>query len=173
MRAHTTRDPDREATGRRPAPPAAQPAPMIDLQRSAGNQAVTRHIQRMAVRSVKTPSIVSKATHDKHVVAEADQEAEAKAGYGSRTFVTSDGTLTAIVDADPFDFTEPAGRASARKDIQADVVITQFSKKGDPPASFAKGNDVTKTIDKVSTKCEIGAEKSGDDKIKITHFKKL
>jgi hypothetical protein len=130
-------------------------------------------LQAMAIRGGASPSVVSGTTHTKHVKATGDQAAAAAGNFGSTTFVTSDAALTSAVDAHAHDFTEAAGKASARFDFNADVAISQYSKTEAPPDGFAKGKPVTKDIDNAVHSCEIGATKGGDDKIKVTHFKKL
>lgn len=124
--------------------------------------------QQMKIRNTDKASEISNATRNKHVVATGEQEATAKAAYSSSTFVTSSALLTNAIDSNDHNFTEDADKPSGRKDIDADVVIYQWNKKD----GVGIGNDVEKTIDGVSTSCEIGAKKGGDDKIKITHFMK-
>src|SRR5262249_30441299 len=111
MRERLPMDAEEQAEARvRSEPSAAPPISLLALQRTAGNQAVGRMLGRMSVRTAPTPAIVSGETRTKHVVAEADQEAEAKAGYGSRTFVTTEKALTDVIDADPFDFSEASSK---------------------------------------------------------------
>jgi hypothetical protein len=130
-------------------------------------------VQRMKVQGANTLSEVSSPTKTKHVVALANQATQAEANYGDSTFVTSDQALTAPVNANTYNFTEPTGTKSGRKDIQANVVIYQYNKTGNPPGGLAKNQPVTLAINGVSTLCEIGVVKGGDDKLKITHFKKV
>jgi hypothetical protein len=126
----------------------------------------------MSVRGAHKASEVSSTTRNKHVVALGDQAATAQAGYGSSTFVTSTADLTDAVDANAHDFIGANGVASARFDFEASVKIYLYDKTEAPPAGFAKGKPVSKTIDGVATTCEIGVKKTGDDKIQVTHFKK-
>ena len=126
----------------------------------------------MTIGGATTKSSVSGTTQKKHVVALAAQPAEAEAGYGPRTFVTDDKQLTDAVDKNGHDFAPTPGR-SARKDVTAKVAIQQFDKTEDPPAGFAKGKPVKKSIDGVEADCEIGAVKTGDGAVSITHFKKI
>ncbi|HAX90316.1 MAG TPA: hypothetical protein DCY91_29780 [Cyanobacteria bacterium UBA11370] len=130
-------------------------------------------VQRMKVRGVDKPSEVSSPTRTKHVVALSNQAATAQANYGDSTFVVSEDVLTNAVNANNYDFPEQSGVKSARQDIQANVVIYQYTKTEAPPGGFAKTKPVTLTINGVSTLCEIGVIKGGDDVLKITHFKKL
>jgi hypothetical protein len=160
-----------------PTPAAVEPArdqPGANL--GALRRQAAQHggpvIRRMKVDGADVPSSVSGTTSTKHVMALAGQAADAQAGYGSRTFVTSDAILTAAVDADGHDF--PAGAArSARHDCRASVPIYQYDKTGAPPAGLAAGQPVNKSIDGVATTCEIGAVKTGAGDISITHFKKV
>jgi len=161
----------RDREGARPVPavsppaveaePAPRPVPVPGLA-----------IRRMTVGGAAKASSVSGTTMAKHVMAEAGQAAAAQAGYGSRTFVTDAALLTAAVDADPHDFAAGPAR-SARHDINAMVTVHQYSKTEAPPAGFAEGRPVAKTIDGVSTNCEIGAVKTGAGDVSITHFKKV
>ncbi len=127
----------------------------------------------MKIQGTDKASEVNSATSTKHVVAETDQERKAKENYGDSTFVLSSSVLTEAVDANTHDFTDAPGVKSDRKDIQAMVVIYLYTKTGDPPSGFGKNQPVKLAINGVSTLCEIGVIKSGDDKLKITHFKKL
>ena len=126
----------------------------------------------MAIRGTKTTPVVAPETRTKHVAPVSAQAAAAEAGYGHRTFVTDEKVLVDAVNANGHDFPEADGVPSARVDINADVPIYQYEKTNPPPAGFAKGQPVTKTIDGVKTTCEIGVTKTGDDRIKIMHFKK-
>ncbi|MEQ9552081.1 MAG: hypothetical protein RIM23_21045 [Coleofasciculus sp. G3-WIS-01] len=148
---------------------AAQTKPdTVTVQQNGGGV-----MQRMQVRGQKKQSEVSSTTAQKHVVAQAAQPAQAQANYGDSTFVLSKQVLTNAVDANAYNFTEQSGAKSQRYDIQAKVVIYQYEKTGDPPSGLAKNQPVALTIDGVATLCEIGVKKGGDDKLKITHFKKL
>lgn len=165
---HDASEPEKPLeTSRAETPPEA----VLALQKSAGNQAVGRVLQRMSVRATKTPSVVSSDTRKKHVFALNAHEAEAEGGYGPRTFVTSDATLTNAVDENDHDFTETANKSSARFDFQTGIPVHQFEKAEAPPAGWAKGKPVSKTVDGEEKPCEIGAIKGGDDAIKVTHFK--
>jgi hypothetical protein len=152
------------------------------LQRTIGNHALAEllrpaeatggaRLQRMSIRGVDTASSVSGTTRTKHVVAAADQAARAAAEFGSTTFVTSEAVLTDAVDADDHDFTEAAAAKSARFDLAATVEVSRYDKTEPPPAGFARGKPVSKTIDDADTACEIGVVKTGADAISITHFK--
>jgi hypothetical protein len=128
-------------------------------------------IRRMTVGGAPAATSVSGVTHTKHVMAEAGQAADAAAGYGSRTFVTSDATLIAAVNADATDFAAGPAR-SARVDVNAMVPIYQYDKTNAPPAGLAAGQPVARSINGVATNCEIGAVKTGGGDISITHFKR-
>lgn len=134
----------------------------------------SRCIQKMKIRGTDQPSEVSSTTKNKHVVAVGDQATKAEEAYGSSTFVTSEAILTSAVNANAHNFTEAANAKSARFDFEANVPIYQWDKTGPRaiPERFAKGEPVSKTIDGQNTTCEIGVVKGGDDKIKVTHFKK-
>jgi hypothetical protein len=130
-------------------------------------------IRRMKIAGVKSGATVSGTTKKKHVAAAGEQAAKATAEFGSMTFVEDEQLLIAAVDADGWDFPADAG-ASLRKDVVADVKISQWEKTGGSvPGGMAKGQPSTKTIDGVVHSCEIGAVKTGDGRISITHFKKL
>ena len=129
-------------------------------------------IRRMTVGGVAVASSVSGTTSAKHVMAEAGQAADAEAGYGSRTYVTSEATLTAAVDANAHNFA-PGPARSARVDINASVPIYQYDKTNPPPAGMAPGQPVARSINGVATNCEIGAVKTGTGAVSITHFKKV
>jgi hypothetical protein len=126
----------------------------------------------MTVGGVPKASTVSGTTSAKHVMAEAGQAADAAAGYGSRTYVTSEATLTAAVDANAHNFAAGAAR-SARVDVNAVVPIFQYDKTNAPPAGLAAGQPVARSINGVATNCEIGAVKTGAGDVSITHFKKV
>ena len=130
-----------------------------------------KSIQRMKTLAGDKASEVTSATHNKHVMGTAGQEANAKAGYGPRTYVTSDSVLTSIVDADPHKFTEENGAKSDRKLITKDVVIYQYEKTEAAPAGWAKEKPVHQTVNGESKSCEIGVTKGGDEKLKIDHFR--
>jgi hypothetical protein len=147
----------------------SEPGGVPALRRQADR---VQTIRRMSVGGTAKASSVSGTTRAKHVMAVAGQEADAQAGYGSRTFVTSDAVLTAAVDADAHDFAAGPAR-SARFDINASVPIYQYDKTNPPPAGLAAGQPVTKSIDGAATNCEIGAVKTGTGDISITHFKKV
>lgn len=151
--------------------PAGQGADLGALRRQAAQHGGPV-IRRMTVGGVAVGSSVSGATHTKHVVAEAGQAADAAAGYGSRTFVTSDAVLTAAVDANATNFAAGPAR-SARVDINAMVPIYQYDKTNAPPAGLAAGQPVARSINGVATNCEIGAVKTGAGAVSITHFKKV
>jgi hypothetical protein len=135
-------------------------------------QSSSAPMQMMTVRTGAKAATVSGETSRKHVMAASGQEAAAREGFGSRTFVSDGSLLTAKVDAHDHNFTEEARVASGRFDFDADVVITQWDKTEAPPGGLAKDKPVAKTIDGVSTSCEIGVTKGGDDALKVTHFKK-
>jgi len=162
---------------------AASPVPLPPLAASGESPQMARPsepwiVRRMAIGGAPTPSSVSGTTHTKHVMAQPGQAVAAQAGYGSRTFVTSDADLTAAVDAAAHDFAATPAR-SAREDINATVPIYQYDKTGPPPAGLAAGQPVAQSIAGDPTPCEIGAVKTGDGgptnpaTISITHFKKL
>ena len=132
---------------------------------------VQKSLQRMKIRTVDKASEVIAATHNKHVMGIEGQAADAKAGYGPRTYITSDAILTNIVDANPHNFTDGNGVKSARKLITEDVAIYQYEKDEDPPAGWAKDKPVTRTVNGESKPCEIGVTKGGDEKLKIDHFR--
>jgi len=165
--------PDPETAPVEPALDASRPQAVLALQQSAGNHAVGRVLQRMSVRSTKSKAVVSSDTRKKHVCAVDAQEAEARGGFGPRTFVASESILTNAVDQDDHDFTEAATTPSARFDFQANIPVHQFEKTEGPPAGWAKGKPVNKTCDGEEKACEIGAIKGGDDIIKVTHFKMI
>ena len=128
-------------------------------------------IRRMRVRGTVTPSVVSPATHDKHVAAAADQEKVAEGNYTSTTFVTNDADLTGVVDADNHNFTEPHGTRSAQMAVYANLTISQYDKATSKASGgWGAGKPVVKKIDAVSTPCEIGVAKNGVDEIQVTHF---
>lgn len=160
------------AVGQAPAKqgPARQGTDLGALRRQAAQHGST--IRRMSVNGVAKASTVSGTTSAKHVMAEAGQAADAAAGYGSRTYVTSEATLTAAVDANAHDFAAGPAR-SARVDINASVPIYQYDKTNAPPAGLAAGQPVARSINGVATNCEIGAVKTGAGDISITHFKKV
>lgn len=130
-----------------------------------------KFIQRMKTQAGDKASEVTSTTHDKHVKDVGSQAADAQAGYGPKTYVTSDSVLTSIVDADPYQFAEANGVKSARKLITNDVVIYQYEKTNAKPAGWAKGEPVHQTINGESKLCEIGVTKGGDEKLKIDHFR--
>lgn len=136
------------------------------------NQQKPKTIQKMKADGVPKESEVdprSGRTLEKHVVAIGDQSAKAVAAYTNMTFVTSKSDLTTPVDSDGHDFTEGVGVAStATHYINADVKIYQWNKtEGEGETKPSE-----KTIDGESKSCEIGVRKTGDNKIRITHFKK-
>ena len=129
-------------------------------------------LQLMKVDGVDTGSTVSGTTMNKHVKATGAQQAAATANFGSSTFVADAALLTTPVDADGHDFPSSTSR-SARKDINANVVIYQWTKDAEPGTpGFGAGGAVSRSINGVSTYCEIGAVKTGTNDISITHFKK-
>lgn len=197
QRARHTSDPRGTATAQRRAsraPLEAAPAPFARVDRepplptgaiaddALGNalqaaviaraRSTGPRLQRMAIRGTKTRPFVASETKEKHIEAPAAQAAKAEAGYGHRTFVTAESVLIDAVDAYDHDFGEPNRVASARLDINAELPIYQFDKTEPPPDGFKKGKPVKKTIDGAKTKCEIGVIKTGDDRLKIMHFKK-
>lgn len=148
-----------------------RPGGLAALRRQAAGTA-NGSIRRMKIDGKVEDATVSGTTRKKHVAATAAQEAIAIAEFGSMTFVTSDQVLIDAVKANAWDF--PSGRAaSARKDVEITVPIYQWEKTGEPPAGMAKGQPSKKSIDGVATKCEVGVVKTGDDRLSITHFKKL
>ena len=153
----------------------SRPAGLDSLRRQALRVPVAGAdtIRRMKIAGVKSAAAVSSTTKKKHVAAAGAQQALATAEFGSMTFVEDEQLLIAAIDADGHDF--PAGReASARTDVVANVKISQWEKtNGNVPGGFAKGQPSSKTIDGVVHSCEIGAIKTGDGRISITHFKKL
>jgi hypothetical protein len=151
-------------------PAHGQGADLGALRRQAAQHGPT--IRRMSVDGVAKVSTVSGTTSAKHVKAEAGQAADAAAGYGSRTYVTSEATLIAAVDANGHNFAPGPGR-SARVDINASVPIYQYDKTNAPPAGLAAGQPVARSINGVATNCEIGAVKTGANEVSITHFKKV
>lgn len=140
------------------------------LRRQAAQHGPT--IRRMTVGGAPKGSSVSGTTSAKHVMAEPGQAADAAAGYGSRTYVTSEATLTAAVDANAHNFAAGPAR-SARVDINALVPIYQYDKTNAPPAGLTAGQPVARSINGVATNCEIGAVKTGAGDVSITHFKKV
>jgi hypothetical protein len=147
-----------------------QAADLGALRRQAAQHGPT--IRRMSVNGVAKLSTVSGTTSAKHVMAEAGQAADAAAGYGSRTYVTSEATLTAAVDANGHNFAAGPAR-SDRVNINASVPIYQYDKTNAPPAGLAAGQPVARSINGVATNCEIGAVKTGTGDVSITHFKKV
>lgn len=103
----------------------------------------------------------------------ADQAATAQAGWGARTFVTSEAELTTPVDAHAHDFVEPEFTESPRVVLNATIPISEFQKTEAPPAGLAKGKPVTQTVAGAPANCEIGVIKTGDDKVQVDHFKKV
>ena len=151
--------------------PVGQGTDLGALRRQAAHRGGPA-IRRMTVGGAAVASSVSGTTSAKHVMAEAGQAADAEAGYGSRTYVTSEATLTAAVDANGHNFVAGPAR-SARVDINAVVPIYQYDKTNPPPAGMAAGQPVARSINGVATNCEIGAVKTGAGAISITHFKKV
>lgn len=151
--------------------PAQQGADLGALRRQAAQHGGPT-IRRMSVGGAPTASSVSGTTSAKHVMAEPGQAADAAAGYGSRTYVTSEAVLTAAVDADAHNFAAGPAR-SARVDVNASVPIYQYDKTNAPPAGLAAGQPVARSVNGVATNCEIGAVKTGAGEISITHFKKV
>ena len=151
--------------------PAQQGTDLGALRRQAAHRGGPA-IRRMTVGGAAVASSVSGTTSAKHVMAEAGQAADAEAGYGSRTYVTSEATLTAAVDANGHNFVAGPAR-SARVDINASVPIYQYDKTNPPPAGMAAGQPVARSINGVATNCEIGAVKTGAGAVSITHFKKV
>ena len=133
-------------------------------------------LQRMSIRGTDKDSVVSTATHNKHVVPDtATHEALATAGYGPRTFITADSVLTDAVDANDHDFDVPAATRSGRFNFNADLPVYQFEKTEARPDGWAEGKPVDQTHDGEDTSCEIGVVKPGRsgavEKIEVTHFK--
>lgn len=128
-------------------------------------------VQKMSVRGTNTMSSLTTGTANKHVKSLAEQAQAAKDGFGDRTFVVNNTALTAPIDANAHDFTEASAIKSDRKVIVANVDIYRYNKTDRTQEGLKKGKDVLLAIDNVSTPCEIGAYKTGNDEIKIDHFK--
>ena len=120
-------------------------------------------VQRLKVMGTQVASIVSADTHAKHVKATNQQAAAAKDNYGSTTYVTSDATITAVLDPINWDF---RAVQSTYKNFYRNVTVSVYAKTGEQDA----GKPVARTINEQSTRCQIGVTKSRSGIIRVTHF---
>jgi uncharacterized protein DUF4157 len=128
--------------------------------------------QLMKIRGTDEKSYIASETKSKHVVATGGQQAKADELFGDSTFVTTEAELTQPVDADAHDFTEAKSTPSARHAMTANVVIDQWNKTIRNSGGLARKQPAGQVLNATSTACEIGVTKTGDDRLKIDHFKK-